>query len=236
MQLDGGIAIARAWVTGTAGEITVNDQPLERPSPCAAADHSTPLEMAGVSKFSIKATVHGGGPTGQAGALRHTSRALVSEPAAPRPAKKEGLLTRDSRSRAQKYGQGARKRFNTPNDKTPGPHDKRGKRSSFYVYSYNHTAMRKNSHCHCGSQRLCRSGARPLIALHPHFELIAVTSEKSVGASVGSVFQAWLGPLTFKLWLPRLLHNKPTRSFSPSPHESLDPVAACMATGKFVWI
>jgi small subunit ribosomal protein S9 len=75
-----------------------------------------PLEVTGASgKYSIKATVHGGGPTGQAGALRHAiARALVAlnEPLRA-PLKKEGLLTRDSRVKERKkYGQkGARKRF-----------------------------------------------------------------------------------------------------------------------------
>lgn len=111
-------AIARAWVTGTAGDITVNDQPLEKAFPRLTLRQiiQLPLEMAGVAgKFSIKATVHGGGPTGQAGALRHAiARALVtlSQPLRA-PLKKEGLLTRDSRVKERKkYGQkGARKRF-----------------------------------------------------------------------------------------------------------------------------
>ena len=67
-------AIARAWVTGTAGDITINDQPLEIAFPRLTLRQiiQLPLELAGVmGKFSIKATVHGGGPTGQAGALRH---------------------------------------------------------------------------------------------------------------------------------------------------------------------
>jgi small subunit ribosomal protein S9 len=111
-------AIARAWVTGTAGDITVNDLPLEKAFPRLTLRQiiQLPLEMAGVAgKFSIKATVHGGGPTGQAGALRHAiARALVSLSQPLRaPLKKEGLLTRDSRVKERKkYGQkGARKRF-----------------------------------------------------------------------------------------------------------------------------
>ncbi|HKT35883.1 MAG TPA: 30S ribosomal protein S9 [Nitrospira sp.] len=111
-------AIARAWVTGTAGDITVNDKPLEKAFPRLTLRQiiQLPLEMAGVAgKFSIKATVHGGGPTGQAGALRHAiARALVSLSQPLRaPLKKEGLLTRDSRVKERKkYGQkGARKRF-----------------------------------------------------------------------------------------------------------------------------
>jgi len=111
-------AIARAWVTGTAGDITVNEKPLEKAFPRLTLRQiiQLPLEMAGVTgKYSITATVHGGGPTGQAGALRHAiARALVTmSPAARTPLKKEGLLTRDSRVKERKkYGQkGARKRF-----------------------------------------------------------------------------------------------------------------------------
>ena len=112
-------AVARAWVTGTAnGEITVNDKPLEKAFPRLTLRQiiQLPLEMAGLTgKYSINATVYGGGPTGQAGALRHAiARALVVlSPAVRTPLKKEGLLTRDSRVKERKkYGQkGARKRF-----------------------------------------------------------------------------------------------------------------------------
>lgn len=111
-------AIARAWVTGTAGDITINDKPLEQAFPRLTLRQiiQLPLEIAGVAgKYSIKATVHGGGPTGQAGALRHAiARAIVilNQPLRA-PIKKEGLLTRDSRVKERKkYGQkGARKRF-----------------------------------------------------------------------------------------------------------------------------
>ena len=111
-------AVARAWVTGTAGEITVNAKPLEKAFPRLTLRQiiQLPLEMAGVTgQYSISATVYGGGPTGQAGALRHAiARALVVlSPVARTPLKKEGLLTRDSRVKERKkYGQkGARKRF-----------------------------------------------------------------------------------------------------------------------------
>ena len=57
----------------------------------------------------------GGGPNGQAGAVRHgIARALLIADATLRaPLKAEGLLTRDSRMKERKkYGQpGARKRF-----------------------------------------------------------------------------------------------------------------------------
>jgi small subunit ribosomal protein S9 len=66
-------------------------------------------------KYDVKATLCGGGPTGQAGALRHAiSKALVTmNPTLREPLKKEGLLTRDPRVKERKkYGQkGARKRF-----------------------------------------------------------------------------------------------------------------------------
>ncbi|MDH4086004.1 MAG: 30S ribosomal protein S9 [Nitrospira sp. CG24B] len=111
-------AVARAWVTGTAGDITVNEKPLEKAFPRLTLRQiiQLPLEMAGLmGKYSISATVYGGGPTGQAGALRHAiARALVAmTPATRSPLKKEGLLTRDSRVKERKkYGQkGARKRF-----------------------------------------------------------------------------------------------------------------------------
>ena len=111
-------AVARAWVTGTAGDITVNEKPLEKAFPRLTLRQiiQLPLEMAGLmGKYSISATVYGGGPTGQAGALRHAiARALVAmTPATRSSLKKEGLLTRDSRVKERKkYGQkGARKRF-----------------------------------------------------------------------------------------------------------------------------
>ena len=111
-------AIARAWVTAAAGDIVVNEKPLEQafPRPTLRNVIQFPFELAGVAgKYSVRATVYGGGPAGQAGALRHAiSKALVTMSAAFRgPIKKEGLLTRDSRVKERKkYGQkGARKRF-----------------------------------------------------------------------------------------------------------------------------
>jgi small subunit ribosomal protein S9 len=68
-----------------------------------------------VGKFDVKATVRGGGTTGQAGALRlGIAKALLEFNSELRPRlKKAGLLTRDSRIKERKkYGQkGARKRF-----------------------------------------------------------------------------------------------------------------------------
>ena len=76
-----------------------------------------------------------------------------------------------------------------------------------------------------------------LVALHPHLELIAVTSEKSAGASVASVFPSLAGlvSLTFQALAPEALAEQADAVFLALPHtKSLAPVAACMATGKFV--
>ena len=77
---------------------------------------SQPLTVTGTAdKFDVRVNVTGGGPNGQAGAVRHgIARALLQFDANLRPAlKAEGLLTRDPRMRERKkYGQpGARKRF-----------------------------------------------------------------------------------------------------------------------------
>ena len=68
-----------------------------------------------LDKFDILINVQGGGPTGQAGAVRHgISRALVEFNPEFRPAlKKAGFLRRDPRMKERKKpGQpGARKRF-----------------------------------------------------------------------------------------------------------------------------
>ena len=67
------------------------------------------------AKFDILANVAGGGPAGQAGAIRHgITRALLEYNADLRPTLKHaGLITRDPRIKERKkYGQkGARKRF-----------------------------------------------------------------------------------------------------------------------------
>ena len=111
-------AICRAWVRTGSGQITVNNRSIESYFP--RATHRTtvtyPLEIANLQdKLDVTATIEGGGDSGQAGALRHAiSKALVTlDPALRDAIKKEGLLTRDSRTKERKkYGQkGARKRF-----------------------------------------------------------------------------------------------------------------------------
>ena len=67
------------------------------------------------NNYDVRAKTHGGGPVGQAGAIRlGIARALLEVDAAMRPVlKEEGLLTRDPRMKERKKaGQpGARKRF-----------------------------------------------------------------------------------------------------------------------------
>ena len=67
-----------------------------------------PLELTGTKdKFDVLVNVHGGGFTGQAGAIRHgVARALVkSDEALKSELKKAGFLTRDPRMvERKKYG------------------------------------------------------------------------------------------------------------------------------------
>ena len=68
-----------------------------------------------VGRYDVHANVHGGGLTGQAGAIRHgISRALqLVDPGNRPPLKAAGMITRDARAKERKkYGQrGARARF-----------------------------------------------------------------------------------------------------------------------------
>lgn len=111
-------SIAAVVMTNGKGTITVNKREFEDYFPRATLRMMIrqPLELTGMSeKFDIKAKVEGGGPSGQAGALRHSiSRALLKVDSEMRDKlKKEGFLTRDPRAKERKkYGQkGARARF-----------------------------------------------------------------------------------------------------------------------------
>ena len=78
--------------------------------------YGQPLQLTDTTtKFDIFVSVAGGGPAGQAGAIRHgITRALLQFNADLRPSLKQaGLITRDPRIKERKkYGQkGARKRF-----------------------------------------------------------------------------------------------------------------------------
>lgn len=106
-------SVARVWLKPGTGVITVNDKSLD-----AYFGRETskmvvmqPLELTeNVGKFDVFVTVHGGGDTGQAGAIKHgITRALLVVDAALRGTlKKAGFITRDARVKERKkYGKAA---------------------------------------------------------------------------------------------------------------------------------
>jgi len=95
-------AVARVFIKTGTGKITVNGK--------AAAEYFSretglmvirqPLELTNnVDRFDIMVNVHGGGESGQAGAVRHgITRALIDYDAALKPElSKAGFVTRDAR-------------------------------------------------------------------------------------------------------------------------------------------
>ena len=109
-------AVARVWLTRGTGKIIVNDKDyteyFARPvlqmllrQPILIVDRD--------GQYDVRATVSGGGLSGQAGALRHgLSQALTHyEPELRGPLKKGGFLTRDSRVvERKKYGRAKARR------------------------------------------------------------------------------------------------------------------------------
>jgi small subunit ribosomal protein S9 len=111
-------SVARVRLVPGSGKILVNGRALENYFLIETLrSHAiAPLIKAeATAKFDVHVSVKGGGPTGQAGAVRHgLARALLASDSNLRPAlKAEGFLTRDPRMKERKkYGQpGARKRF-----------------------------------------------------------------------------------------------------------------------------
>ena len=95
-------SIARVWVKRGKGEITINGKKLNNyfSRPVLQMIVNQPIEVIqSAGSYEIKATVKGGGLSGQAGALRHgISKALSLYDNSLRPVlKKVGFLTRDSR-------------------------------------------------------------------------------------------------------------------------------------------
>jgi small subunit ribosomal protein S9 len=95
-------AVARVFLKSGNGAIVVNDKPVDEffsretgrmvvRQPLVLTNH--------LNTFDIKVNVHGGGESGQAGAVRHgISRALVAYDDTLKPAlRKAGLVTRDAR-------------------------------------------------------------------------------------------------------------------------------------------
>ena len=111
-------AIARVWLEDGQKGLQINDRSFENYFP-READRiriQEPLKVANFTdRFGVRAIVKGGGPTGQAAAVRlGIARALVKFDENLRPAlRKGGLLTRDPRAKERKkYGhKGARRSF-----------------------------------------------------------------------------------------------------------------------------
>lgn len=103
-------SVARARLRPGTGNITINGKTFAEYFPTDAQRMvvNEPLRVAEAEEsYDVDASIHGGGITGQAGALRMAiARSLVEIDPELRPALKEaGLLTRDSRKKeSKKYG------------------------------------------------------------------------------------------------------------------------------------
>ena len=109
-------SVARVYLVPGTGKVTINKRDIDEyfgletlkttvRQPLAATDTA--------DKFDVLVNVHGGGYTGQAGAIRHgIARALCEVDADYRPTlKKAGFLTRDPRMKERKkYGLKAARR------------------------------------------------------------------------------------------------------------------------------
>jgi len=109
---------ARVYLRAGGGEFVINRKAFDTyfPNETLRMIIRQPLQLTETTtKFDVLINVRGGGPAGQAGAIRHgITRALLEYNADLRPALKQaGLVTRDPRIKERKkYGQkGARKRF-----------------------------------------------------------------------------------------------------------------------------
>ena len=109
-------SVARVYLVPGTGNITINKRSLDEYFGLETLKVvvKQPLALTETAdKFDVIVNVHGGGYTGQAGAIRHgISRALLEADAEYRPAlKKAGYLTRDPRMKERKkYGLKAARR------------------------------------------------------------------------------------------------------------------------------
>ncbi|MBS5521142.1 MAG: 30S ribosomal protein S9 [Clostridiales bacterium] len=109
-------SIARVYLVPGTGNITINKRDIDNYFGLETLKVIVrqPLEATSTTdKFDVLVNVHGGGFTGQAGAIRHgISRALLKADADYRPTlKKAGFLTRDPRMKERKkYGLKAARR------------------------------------------------------------------------------------------------------------------------------
>ncbi|MBM6678418.1 30S ribosomal protein S9 [Faecalicoccus pleomorphus] len=109
-------SIARVFLRPGTGNIEVNGKTLEEYLPLETLRMvvKSPLELTNtLDQFDIVINVHGGGYTGQAGAMRHgVTRALMEASDDYRPVlKAAGFVTRDPRAKERKkYGLKAARR------------------------------------------------------------------------------------------------------------------------------
>jgi small subunit ribosomal protein S9 len=95
-------SVARVILRPGDGATWLNGRTLEEyfPRLTHRAAVLAPLSVAGLEgRYDLRVRVHGGGPSGQAGAIRHgIARALVEiDPELRVPLKRQGFLTRDAR-------------------------------------------------------------------------------------------------------------------------------------------
>jgi small subunit ribosomal protein S9 len=109
-------SIARVWIKPGSGNIVVNKRSIDDyfGRETSKMVVRQPLELtSNVGKFDIIVNVSGGGPSGQAGAIKHgITKALLEADVALRGVlKKAGFITRDSRIKERKkYGKAAARR------------------------------------------------------------------------------------------------------------------------------
>ena len=109
-------SIARVYLTPGTGKITINKRDIDDYFGLETLKVIVRQPLVATNtleKYDVKVNVHGGGYTGQAGAVRHgIARALLHEDADFRPIlKKAGYLTRDPRMKERKkYGLKAARR------------------------------------------------------------------------------------------------------------------------------
>ena len=95
-------AVARVFIKAGSGNIVVNEKPVDEyfSRETGRMIVRQPLELtSNLATFDIMVNVHGGGESGQAGAIRHgITRALIEfDLELKSPLKKAGLVTRDAR-------------------------------------------------------------------------------------------------------------------------------------------
>ena len=112
-------SVARVYLVPGTGKITINKRDIDEYLGLETLKVVVrqPLVATGTTdKFDVIVNVHGGGYTGQAGAIRHgISRALLEADAEYRPVlKSAGYLTRDPRMKERKkYGLKAARRHHS---------------------------------------------------------------------------------------------------------------------------